>query len=378
MPKLLFLLLLSACFSKTYAQNLLANSSFEDRNTCTELHALCAPEAWFRIPLEAVSVNKGTAGFFLGNHHENIVMENVLRPGLFRTYIYTKLLCCLEKGREYVFSVSLRTENNNESFGHLDLLWLDFEPFHYLERVARAKEKITITDQHKTRDQREGWKEYSIHFVATGDEQYVLMGNFARETFPGKPQQRSLIIYEVDDVLLLPADPAIKACAEQDENKTKLYLHNDRHTPGKYLDEEEPVPVPEKETLVVQIPEVLKTVEPVLNDTLLIPDVLFQFDKSELNPVFAYRLDTLISKIKNKNFRRIEVAGHTDHFGKEAYNQKLSQRRAETVKKYLVDHLPYPSEKIIAKGFAANIPVSTNVTAEGRQKNRRVEIVLVR
>ena len=125
-------------------------------------------------------------------------------------------------------------------------------------------------------------------------------------------------------------------------------------------------------------PELPKPIEPVINDTLVIPDVLFKFDKSELNPVFAYHLDTLINKIKNKTFKRIEVLGHTDSFGTDEYNQKLSQNRAETVKKYLMDHLQYPAENIVAKGFAANVPVSTNATPAGRQKNRRVEIVLIR
>jgi outer membrane protein OmpA-like peptidoglycan-associated protein len=379
MARLLLLLLLILSIEKTDAQNLLANSSFEDRNTCTELHAVCAPEGWFRIPLEAVSVGKGTAGFFLGSHHENMVMENVMRPGIFRTYIYTKLLCPLEKGREYVFTTSLRAGNNNEPFGHLDLLWLDFEPFHYQARVARAKEKITITDQQKTKDQKEGWKEYAIRFTATGDEQYLLMGNFAKETFPGKPQQRSLIIYEIDNVSLLPVDPSFKACAERDENKAKLYLHNYRHTAGKFLDEDEvKQPAGKEDTPLVSIPALPKPAEPVVNDTLVIPDVLFKFDKSELNPVFAYRLDTLINKIKNRTFKRIEVLGHTDSFGTDEYNQKLSQNRAETVKRYLMDHLHYPSDNIIAKGFAASVPVSTNATSAGRQKNRRVEIVLVK
>jgi outer membrane protein OmpA-like peptidoglycan-associated protein len=376
MFRLPILLLLIFLIEKSSAQNLLANSSFEDRNTCTELHAVCAPEAWFRIPLEAVSIGRGTAGFFLGSHHENMVMENVMRPGLFRTYLYTKLLCPLEKGREYIFTGSLKTGNNNEPFSFLDLLWLDFEPFHYQERVARAREKITITNQHKIKDQREGWKEYSIRFTATGEEKYLLMGNFAKETFPGKAQQRALIIYEIDNVSLLPADPSFKACTERDENKAKLYAHNYRHTPGKYLDEEDPAP--KKDTTVIVLPELPKPDEPVINDTLVIPDVLFKFDKSELNPVFAYRLDTLINKIRNKTFKRIEVLGHTDSFGADEYNQKLSQNRAETVKTYLMNHLHYSSETIITKGFSASLPVSTNATPAGRQKNRRVEIVLVR
>ncbi|MEO7531146.1 MAG: OmpA family protein, partial [Sediminibacterium sp.] len=152
---------------------------------------------------------------------------------------------------------------------------------------------------------------------------------------------------------------------------------------GKFIDDQEELPKtsePEikKETEApVALPA--PVAEPsVVNDTLVIPDVLFKFDKSELNPVFAGRLDSLIDKIRNKTFKRVEVLGHTDSLGNNAYNQRLSLNRAQTVKKYLMDNLYYAADIIVTKAFAATIPVSTNTTAVGRQKNRRVEIVLVK
>lgn len=381
MTRLLLLLLSVACIGQIHAQNLVSNGSFEERNICTEFHVLCAPEGWFRIPLDPVSNYKGTAGFLIGNHHENIVMDNVQRPGIFRTYLYTRLLCPLEKDREYIFTASFRTPNN-EPLKHVDLGWFDFEPFHYQDRVGKAKEKISITEQNKTKDQQLGWKEYSIHFIATGEEQYVMIGNFGKETFPGKPQMRSLIIYEIDNISLLPADQSFKACKERDENQQILYLHNNRHTPGKFLDDDQPPKQLEvhKDSVIPTLPVVVPPIipAPVVNDTLVIPDVLFKFDKSELNPVFAGRLDSLIDKIKNKTFKRIEVLGHTDSMGYDEYNKRLSLNRAITVKNYLIARLNYPADIIITKGFAATLPVTSNTTAAGRQRNRRVEIVLIK
>jgi outer membrane protein OmpA-like peptidoglycan-associated protein len=382
---LLFLLGSFLCMHFSHAQNLIGNSGFEDRNTCTELHAVCAPEGWFRIPLDPVSPLRGTAGFISGNHHDNIVMENVKRPGFARSYIYTRLLCALEKDKEYIFTASFRTAND-QNFYRMNLLWTNFEPFRFQGRIAKEPQRNTIKPENKINEQSFGWKEYQIRFIATGEEKYVLIGNLEREIFPGKPtaQQRSFIIYEIDNVSLYPADETVKACKERNENEQKLYLNNYRHTPGKFIDEddfapEQPKPEIKKDTPPPPPPVVIAPPPPpVVNDTLVIPDVLFKFDKKDLNPAFAYRLDTLIDKIKNKIFKRIEILGHTDSLGNNGYNQKLSINRAETVKKYLIDRLKYPADIIITKGFAATLPVSTNSNSVGRQKNRRVEIVLIK
>jgi outer membrane protein OmpA-like peptidoglycan-associated protein len=379
MTRLLLLLLSVACFTNSPAQNLVSNGGFEERNICTEFHVLCAPEGWFRIPLDPVSTGKGTAGFLAGNHHENIVMENIARPGIFRTYLYTRLLCPLEKGREYVFTASFRIQNN-EMLRFVDLAWLDFEPFHFQDRISKSRQKMSITPDNKTIDQELGWKQYSIHFTATGEEQYLLIGNLGKTTFMGKPQMRSLVIYEMDNVSVFPADNSIKSCKEININKAFLYQHNYRHTPGKFIDDDEPVedapPEIKKDSVIPVPPPTL--VPPVVNDTFIVPDVLFKFDKSELKPAFANRLDTLIDKIKTRTFKRIEVLGHTDSLGNDAYNKNLSLSRAETVKKYLIDHLHYDPATIVTKGFAATIPVTSNATSAGRQRNRRVEIVLVK
>ena len=92
-------------------------------------------------------------------------------------------------------------------------------------------------------------------------------------------------------------------------------------------------------------------------------DAFFNFDKSVLKPEGRAKLDDLVSKIKGINLEVIIAVGHTDSIGSHAYNQRLSVRRAEAVKAYLV-----------SKGIERN---RDNRTAQGRAKNRRVEVEVV-
>ncbi len=373
----MLLLLLTACVCKTYAQNLIANGDFQDRNICIEFRSYCAPEAWFRVPLMAVTTGMGTAGFFKGNRYEGIVMENVQKPILFRSFIYTRILCHLDSGKVYQFRSSFRTSDHN--FDHVDVLLLPFEPNRYKQYLSLSKQHFTITPKQKTFNLPDNWIQYLFEFTATGKEQYLAIGNFSADTLPAKrdPRQDPNVIYDVSNISLVPAieRPGI-GCPEWQANKERLYMNNSRHTPNNYLDEEEEAKLndpglPKKDT-----PAALPKPIPVINDTLVIPDVLFRFNSSELNPQFAYRLDTLIEKIKTRSFKSIEVIGHTDSLGTNAFNLDLSSRRAETVKHYLIAQLHYAPAAITTKGMAASIPVATNKTPGGRQRNRRVEIVL--
>jgi outer membrane protein, adhesin transport system len=105
-------------------------------------------------------------------------------------------------------------------------------------------------------------------------------------------------------------------------------------------------------------------------------DTSFDFDKSVLKPEGKKNLDDLIGKIKGSNYEVVIAVGHTDGKGSEAYNQKLSERRAESVKAYLVNQ-GVPATKVRAEGKGKTVPIASNDTDEGRAKNRRVEITVV-
>lgn len=105
-------------------------------------------------------------------------------------------------------------------------------------------------------------------------------------------------------------------------------------------------------------------------------DALFDFNKSVLKPEATAKLDDLVSKLAGVNLEVIVAVGHTDSIGSDAYNDKLSLRRAESVKAYLVKK-GIEANRIYTEGKGKRQPVADNKTAAGRAKNRRVEIEVV-
>lgn len=105
-------------------------------------------------------------------------------------------------------------------------------------------------------------------------------------------------------------------------------------------------------------------------------DAFFDFNKSVVKPDGKAKLDDLVGKIKGINLEVIIAVGHTDAVGGDAYNQKLSVRRSEAVKAYLVSK-GIEKNRVYTEGKGEKQPVADNKTAEGRAKNRRVEIEVV-
>jgi OOP family OmpA-OmpF porin len=105
-------------------------------------------------------------------------------------------------------------------------------------------------------------------------------------------------------------------------------------------------------------------------------DAFFDFDKSALKNEGKAKLDDLVGKVGGVNLEVIIAVGHTDSVGTDAYNQKLSVRRAEAVKAYLVSK-GIEKNRVYTEGKGEKQPVADNKTKEGRAKNRRVEIEVV-
>jgi len=117
--------------------------------------------------------------------------------------------------------------------------------------------------------------------------------------------------------------------------------------------------------------------ESALEVTVSLPaDVLFDFDKAEIRPDAAAALARLATVIRAYPAGRAEIQGHTDAKGNAAYNQLLSERRAEAVKRWLVEREKVAADHLATRGFGKSRPVADNGTEAGRQKNRRVEVVV--
>ena len=102
-------------------------------------------------------------------------------------------------------------------------------------------------------------------------------------------------------------------------------------------------------------------------------DALFDFDKSVLRADGKKNIDDALAKLAGVDVEMVIATGHTDSVGTDAYNQKLSERRAAAVKEYLASK-GIATSKITTLGKGESQPVATNKTKEGRQKNRRVDI----
>mgnify|MGYP003574338155 FL=1 len=105
--------------------------------------------------------------------------------------------------------------------------------------------------------------------------------------------------------------------------------------------------------------------------------VLYDFDSAEIKSEAHPMLDEAVGILKKNPAIKVEIDGHTDNVGPAAYNMELSERRANSIMKYFVDH-GVNAERLTIKGFGLTKPAASNDTKEGRAKNRRVELTPIK
>jgi outer membrane protein OmpA-like peptidoglycan-associated protein len=130
-----------------------------------------------------------------------------------------------------------------------------------------------------------------------------------------------------------------------------------------------------REELVRQLNVVLATRATARGLIVNMSDVLFDTGLHTLRPAAREKLSRISGIILVYPDMKIEVEGHTDSVGADDYNQRLSERRADSVRSYLVSQ-GVASNSIVARGFGESKPVADNMNAAGRQANRRVELIV--
>lgn len=131
----------------------------------------------------------------------------------------------------------------------------------------------------------------------------------------------------------------------------------------------------------------LKDYEPIVLDidlekaeegtTAVLQNIFFDVDKYDLKEKSVTELQKILKFLKENPSFKVEISGHTDNVGADAYNLQLSQRRAQSVFNYLVEN-GIDARRLSPKGYGASKPLALNTTEEGRQQNRRIEFKLIR
>ena len=398
-------------------QNFLANAGFEEVNSCEEYGAKCAPEAWFRIPPADLSVTgKALRQPYQGKTSEMIVIENIKTPIAYRVFLYSKLLCPLIEGNQYQLTFFLNTLKLKEY--KIEILLSEKELIAGEHNPLRFEPNLFISNENELSfDKESNWRKVQTTYTATGKEKFITIGNFSKQSIYKKKKKWSNkgsdIVFLIDNISFKPLDANELLCKNANETKEKLYAANHRHSnkisvDNKPLSSKQKIEnffevplgsaVTEKPTDVT-LPPVEKNRKE--NDSLEnnslgnsstladenkdkdvlileVPFVAFDFDRTEIKDEYETLLSEFATKIRNFNAKRMEIIGHTDSMGSDDYNQVLSEKRAHSVYNYLqlfpyVKILPYKLE-----GRGERNPKANNTTIEGRQLNRRVEIILYR
>ncbi|MEY3195211.1 MAG: hypothetical protein RIQ78_1308 [Bacteroidota bacterium] len=186
------------------------------------------------------------------------------------------------------------------------------------------------------------WVKVSGQFVAKYEAEYLLLGNFYDDfnTVSVVPRKDcfNYAYYYIDDILVKKIPPLLPVPVKDDDlSKQKL-------EPGK---------------------------------AILLKNIYFEFDKDELMPRSFVELQNLLKIMRDNPKLSIEIAGHTDAFGDDAYNLDLSRRRAESVVRFLTVN-KISKARLTARGVGELKPISTNDTVDGRAQNRRVEFMVLK
>ncbi|MEO7311133.1 MAG: OmpA family protein [Chitinophagaceae bacterium] len=380
-----YFLVTTTAFSQ---RNMLLNGDFEDINTCAEYHSECGVEAWFYMSAIKVELSHANNNDTLLGNNTLTVFYNWSGSNAFYPVIGTLLPCLLQKDRHYTFTGVFNATFNNR----LKLRpGLTLGSHFYVPRRPFSQnlvpDSILLIDQVPGRD----LYHFEYRFTATGEEKYLTFGTFiGADTLNGPlfdRGQRQTISLTVDHFQLVSDEPNEVACADYKIYKQNIYAYDFRHKDMDYtLYGKGELPIKKVDTGTGSVTRIEIPVVPpptsvkAITDTILLGDVLFDFNEARIKPGAIDILKKIFTqKLLGKarpSIDSIYVEGHTDAIGSDAQNLQLSRRRSEAVKEWLLIEGILPADKIAIHPFGKSRPKSNNSTPQGRALNRRVEVII--
>ncbi|MFS4456082.1 OmpA family protein [Maribacter sp. 2304DJ31-5] len=350
--------------SVSFAQNLIKNPSFEEYMDCpstlgnlnTDLIHWKTPTLGSTDYFNGCSTAMGTPKNFNGEQPADFGVGYVglyfYAPDNYREYLQANLTAALKKGETYKLSfyVSLaeRSDFAIKEFGVL------FSEYPIAVRTRKTLSRMHLSQvsgdvsnyfEIKYSDfysDEKDWILVEREFVAKGTENHMIIGNF------------------------------------KDNKRTRKFRTKKHTTRGSYyyLDMVSVMPLSSKSknTDVAGITDNKKSTFKI-NKVSVFKNMLFDFDKFDLMPNSLNELEDIYDYLLENQQVLITINGHTDAVGGESYNKKLSEKRARTVGRYLIN-LGISKHRISWKGYGSSRPLVDNRTNDDRRKNRRVEFIL--
>jgi outer membrane protein OmpA-like peptidoglycan-associated protein len=279
------------------------------------------------------------------------------------------LLCGLRKNNQYLIEFYIKsphpvTDSVGIYFSSNDFLF-ERKPLYTITPSMFVKDD---TDFRMKKDS--SWQKVSLTYTARGNEVFFTLANFSKRDINGETgiEMENHFFVFIDNISLLPLDPNERICAGWQQAKREIYEQDERH---QYLQRL----VRTYRNNPPEVPVLSKTIT-LVRENLVLPDVLFESGKSEMQLDAFVMLDSFCNTIRDKMIDSLVVEGHTDSTGTEELNRRLSAGRANAVASYLNKCFVSSGPVMIVRGWGHKKPVESNSTPDGRRKNRRVDISL--
>ncbi len=351
-----------------YAQNLITNSSFEFSDSTSKVFC----------PNDFSEINKlvdwwttvGTSDIFCScNNNANGKINPVgapsnglgyqlphsgkcyagfcayLPPLKGKEYIQTKFVKKLSKGKKYSIQFYLSLADYSKYQVQTISAYFSKNKVDGKNGINLLNLKPQVTNEIFTLNDTCKWFLFSGTYTANGSEEYLVVGSFKIDG------------YKNDN-----SEPP-----NQFKNKKHLQAWSNYNLAYYYVDD-------------VSLTELIEDsvqneLDPKIGEAILLNNIFFEVDKSELLPKSSFELNKLVQYLKDNPETTIEIDGHTDSIGNEEHNKNLSKARAKAVADYLTQK-GIDKTRITYNGYGSSKPIITNDTDAGRQQNRRVEFII--
>lgn len=381
--RLLFLFFVLITFIGTgnlFAQNLINNPSFEEKNCCPDGYSqFHCTNIWTRP-------TRGTSDYYNGCKNKFYNPEVKVPQNFFgyqaafdgdayvgiytfykdsyREYIQMELDSALTKGKKYGFSIQTSLADkagiavNSLGVAFSDTLVKQRSLLFTLElphEILQNRSKSFLNNKEK-------WTDLYIDYIAKGGEKFIIIGNFldnnAMDTIPAvtaetERSERFAAYYYLDNICFAPW---------KDDNTCTCFNNGQP-------------PIIKQE--YSEISTIIKEDIPKVGEKFILKNIYFETAKATLLPESNHALDSLYHLLIKYPMMEINIGGHTDSEGEHQYNLVLSESRALAVYTYLVER-GISSLRLDFKGFGKIQPIATNETKAGRQMNRRVEFEVMK